>query len=249
VNKNSQTSTASLFSRAGARASMPLLMAVVITIVSLGGSAAYGGPGPAAHPAPGDVYSVRALEARAEAELAAGHSGRAILQFERARLVAPRSAPVAAGLAHAREAARLPPVESGRLAHAVGVLGADEWSWIALGGLGLCAAGWVALAWGLVRRRGLLAMALAGTGIAVLGALSATHAAPPRDGAIVIAADVVARIAPFAKADQAFVAPEGTLVTLERTHGDFTLIAGPDGRGWVLRKDVETIFPESRNRS
>jgi hypothetical protein len=227
---------------------MPLLMATVITIVSLGGDAAYGEPG-SAHPAPGDVYSVRALEARADAELAAGHPGRAILQFERARLVAPRSAAVAAGLAHAREAARLPPVESGWLTHAARLLGADEWGWIALGGLGVCAAGWIALAWGLVRRRGFLAMALAGTGIAVLSALAAKQVVPAQDGAIVVAADVVARIAPFVKADEAFVAPEGALVTLERTHGDFALIAGRDGRGWVLRKEVESIFPESPNRS
>lgn len=272
--KNSRTSTVSPSLRADAHPLMPILMAMVVTIMSLGGYAAYAEPG-YAHSAPGDVcahadvprsnsavetpldvqkesvhaYSVRALESQADAELAAGHPGRAILQYERARLVAPRSAAVAAGLVHAREAARLPPVESGRLAHAARLLGADEWGWIAMGGLGVCAAGLVGLAWGLVRRRGFLAMAFAGTGIAILGALAAKQVAPPPDGAVVIAADVIARIAPFAKADQAFVAPEGALVTLERTHGDFALIAGRDGRGWVPRKDVETIFPDSRNRS
>ena len=84
--------------------------------------------------------------------LATGHPGRAILDYERARLLAPRLAVVRDGLARARAELNLPLSEP-RLAGTSGqILRADQWGWVTLVGLGLGGAGLVAFVWRVVGR-------------------------------------------------------------------------------------------------
>ena len=145
--------------------------------------------------------------------------------------------------------AGLPPADASVAARVARRLDADEWGWIGIAGLVLAAAGLVAFSWGLIRRRGFLLLALGGVGMASVGLLSAAEVTPPPDRAVVVASDAVARIAPFAKADEAFSVPEGSLVTVERTYGNYTLIAAPEGRGWVAKGGVEIILPATGKRS
>jgi hypothetical protein len=189
------------------------------------------------------------LVATAEADLAAGHPGPAIVQYERARLLAPRAPAVAAGLARARSIAGLPPAEASVAARIASRLDANEWGWIGMAGLLLAAAGLGALSWRLMRSRGFLVLVLGGAGMASVGLLSAAEVTPPPDRAVVVAPDAVARIAPFAKADEAFSVPEGSLVTVERTYDNYTLIAAPEGRGWVPKGGVEIILPAAGKHS
>ena len=191
-------------------------------------------------------FSARALAWQAQAELAAGHPGRAILHYERARFIAPRAPAVAAGLARARAAAGVSAVGAGVVGRVARRLGADEWGRVAIAGLLLTSVAFVTFAWELVRRRGFLALALAGVGAASIGTLGARLVAPPANLAVVVAPGARALIAPFDRADPAFVAPEGALVTVERTHGDYALVAGPEGQGWVPRAGIETILPAGR---
>jgi hypothetical protein len=187
-------------------------------------------------------FSARVLVSQAEAELAAGHPGLAILQYERARLLAPRAPAIAVGLARAQAAASLPSVEPALAGRVERLLGADEWGWIGMAGLILAAAGVVAFSWDLIRRRGVVVLAVVGAGIASAGFLAAIQVTPP-DRAVVIAPDEVARIAPFAQSEQAFAVPEGAVVTVERTYQDYALVDGPEGRGWIPRKGLEIILP------
>ena len=205
--------------------------------------------GPKASRAVEQGISARSLVAKAEADLAAGHPGLAIVQYERARLLAPRAPTVTAGLARARSIAGLPPVDASVAARVVRGLDANAWGWIGMAGLVLAAGSLVALSWGVIRRRGFLALAIGGIGMASVGFLSAAEVTPPPDRAVVVAPDTLARIAPFAAAEPAFLAPEGAIVTVERTHDNYALIAAPEGRGWVPKGGVEIILPATGKRS
>lgn len=220
-----------------------LAVALVIALTTAG---AYAAPAHSAVSPTG--YSARALATQAEGELASGHPGPAILHFERARLLAPRSPAIAAGLARAQAAAALPaervPLWQ-RLEHR---LAPNEWAWIGMIGLIWVGFGLIAVAWGAVRRGALMVMLAGGVVCAGIGFVAAVQESPPVRRAIVVAPDVVARIAPFAQADTAFSAPEGSVVTVERTYGDYVLVAGPDGQGWVPRRGVETVIPSPERR-
>jgi hypothetical protein len=236
-------------------------LVLVALVLPIGGRLARAGeagrPAPAptaverttASTATAEVFSARSLVAQATADLAAGHPGLAILGYERARLLAPRATAVTAGLARAQSIAGLPPADTSPAIRLAMCLDADEWGWIGMAGLILAAASLVALSWGRIRRRALLALACAGAGVAGAGFLSAVAVTPPPTRAVVVLPDSVARIAPFAGAEPAFVATEGAVVTVERTFDHYTLIVSPDGRGWVPEAGVETILPATRKRS
>jgi hypothetical protein len=194
-------------------------------------------------------FSARALVAQAEANLADGHPGQAILEYERARLIAPRAPTVTTGLSRAQSIAGVRSPDPSLATRAMRYLDPDEWGWVAMAGLILAGAGAVAVAWGLIRRRGFMALALTGVIAAGLGILGTVEVTPGPNSAVVVAGDTVARIAPFAKADEAFSVPEGSLVTVERTYGHYVLIAGAEGRGWVPERGVELILPGEGKRS
>jgi hypothetical protein len=236
-------------------------LVLVALVVSIGGQLARAGEaGPpaaastavertTASSATAEIFSARALVAKATADLAAGHPGLAILGYERARLLAPRATAVTAGLARAQAIAGLPPTETSPVIRLAMWLDGNEWSWIGMAGLILGAAGLVVLSWSRIRRRAFLALACAGAGVAAVGFLGAAAVTPPPDRAVVVVPDSVARIAPFAGAEPSFVAPEGAVVTVERTFDHYRLIVSPHGRGWVPEAGVETILPATRKRS
>lgn len=242
-------------------ASHRAMIALVALVLTVGGQVARAGEAapPAATPTTpqgtnaskggAQGYSARSLVAEAEADLAAGHPGLAILGYERARLLAPRAPTVTAGLARAQAIAGLPLAEASPAVRFMGRLDGNEWGWIGMAGLILAGAGLVALSWGLIRRRAFLVLALGGVGLTGIGFLSAVEVTPPPNRAVVVAPDAVARIAPFAKADQAFAVPEGAIVTVERTYGHYALIANPEGRGWIPEGGVESILPATGKRS
>ena len=236
-------------------------LVLVALVLPIGGQLARAGEAgpPAAAPtavegttastATAEIFSARALVAKATADLAAGHPGLAILGYERARLLAPRATAVTAGLARAQAIAGLPPTETSPVIRLAMWLDGNEWGWIGMAGLILGAAGLVVLSWTRIRRRASLALACAGAGVAAVGFLAAVAVTPPPSRAVVVVPDSVARIAPFAGAEPAFVAPEGAVVTVERTFDHYSLIVSPHGRGWVPEAGVETILPATRKRS
>ena len=241
---STQTGWTSLFR---ARRSAPVVAFAVLTGLAAAAPARAAATPPAHAVAPSG-YSARALAAQAESDLAAGHPGSAILGFERARLLAPRSPAISTGLERARTTAALPPVTVTGWQRLERHLSPNEWTWIGLIGLASAAVGLVALAWGVIGRAGLAALLAAGLVLSSVGFVAAVDQSPSPGRAIVVTPDLVARIAPFAEADPAFSAPEGSAVTIERAHGDYLLVAGPEGQGWIPSRGVKTILPAAERR-
>ena len=193
-------------------------------------------PGPAG-------YSARALVGTADEALAAGRPGTAIVELERARLLAPRSTVVASHLAHARQIANLSPAPTRRLHSVARLLSGSDWSHLALTGLLLSAAGMVWLSWDTARRGRAAGLAIGGIAVATLSFLATGEVTPSREDAVVVVAAEPARIAPFPAAEPAFPLQEGAPVSVMRAHGDYVLISAAEGQGWLPRASVETILP------
>ena len=88
-----------------------------------------------------DGFSTTALSGLGDAWLRAGHPGRAILQYQRALVLAPQDPALEQALARARERAGVSSAPPGSWARAAGVLSDDAWAWFeALSVLMLCGA-------------------------------------------------------------------------------------------------------------
>ncbi|HEX3904545.1 MAG TPA: hypothetical protein VH853_17040 [Polyangia bacterium] len=196
-----------------------------------------------------DDSSTAALVSDAGGALASGHPGRAILDYERARLLAPRSEVVRDGLARARAEVNLPSREPRMAGTTAQLLRTDQWGWVALVGLGLGAAGLIASVWSFLARWGLAILLVLGGALACLGFWGVVKVSPSPNLAVVVAQDAVARVAPSAAAETSFMPPEGSLVTIERTQGDYSLVTAAGRQGWVRRTGVETILPFDEDRS
>ena len=208
-------------------------MPVVLPILLLGFAFQAHG----AAPGPQD-FSAPALSGLGDAWLRAGHPGRAILQYERALVLAPQDPALEQMLMHARRQAGISVVPTGPWGRAAGILTDDEWAWLgALSLLLLCGA----LALLVCGRGGRWAR-----GLALMGACAVILATdvivlhwPELDRAVVIRAAALARIAPADAAATSFELSEGEAVYFEARYHEFERIRTADGRGgWLRREDV-----------
>jgi hypothetical protein len=173
--------------------------------------------------------------------------GLAVLNFERARQLAPRDPDVLANLRFAE--ARLGVAEINQPGSAVrawwGSVVASrtlsEWGVIEVAGIWfavLAAAGWL---WWRRGRFGLGIAFVAGI-VWVLFAGSALVWQATRSPAAVAVAKCEARFAPLATATVHFVVPEGTKVALLEDRGAWWFVERADGRrGWVLANSVRLV--------
>jgi tetratricopeptide (TPR) repeat protein len=179
-------------------------------------------------------YSTSVLFNLANAYYLDGKLGRAILNYERAQLLAPHAADVAGNLNVARRQAGI----AEQPAH---WLSTD-----ALSCLGSLAA--ILIAAGIVYRqvagRGGLVWVVA-NGVVLLAVMIALLLRyPERDRAIVVAKSVPAYIAPVTVTQPLFTLTEGQPVSIQKINGDFLLVdAGNGRRGWVTPAAVERIAP------
>jgi tetratricopeptide (TPR) repeat protein len=192
-------------------------------------------------------YSAHVLFNLANAQVAEGKLGPAILNYERARWLAPNDPDIAANLAFARQKAGVEPESPSRLATVAHSLTWTEWSILAAAMLWLLAAA-------LPLRRILPRAAPATTAGAVVAALvllSALGAValrwPDLDRAIVTSPNAAARVSPVTVIQPLFALRAGEPVTIKRTHGAFLLISNREGReGWVSRDSVTPVVNPSR---
>lgn len=188
-------------------------------------------------------WSSGALFDLGNAYAGAGQRGRAILAYERARVLAPRDSAIAANLARTREAAGIAAPPPTRLHALLAHLSADEWTKLAFASAILVALGVALAAWRPGRRGGLVMLALVGAVGALVAGAAATATALPPGAAIVVRADT-ARIAPLADADPTFTAAEGDEVLITNTHGDRVFVRAGDRAGWLPIASVESILTE-----
>lgn len=189
-------------------------------------------------------YSTSVLFNLANAQLRAGQTGAAILNYERARWLSPGDPDVAANLRLALERAKLPMAAPSWPLRYADWFSLDGWG--ALGAVSLLLlAATMPLALLLPGARPALRLVRISATVAVLGSLVAIGARwAESDHVIVTAKEATARLSPVTMGQAVFTLPEGATASILKPHGRFALLRTPDGRqGWVSRDTVEPVVP------
>ena len=162
-------------------------------------------------------YSAPVLYNLANAYFLEGQIGRAILNYNRAQLLAPDDPDIAANLNFARRQAGLFTEQQSWVKQASCYLSMNEWSW--LGSMGLFAACALIVAMRVYPAQrsylglltGIAMVALLVAGVAIVTQSDTLHRA------VVTEKDAVARISPFESARSAYFLSMGEEVTVEKT--------------------------------
>jgi hypothetical protein len=178
-----------------------------------------------------------------------GQYGRAILAYERARLLTPRDPDLLANLTLARKAAAAfeEPLLKPRLDALIKHLSRNEWSWLVTG----CALflGGIALLCGILRLprkwlRQTVVMAAVVAGLGITGGATALYLRRSETTrGIVLSSNAKVLISPFGDADTLGTPGAGRSVRLGRQEGDFIYleVIGTKLCGWMSNKDVAAI--------
>lgn len=221
-------------------------------VVSLGavilGVAAIGGTSWAEtvdHPVIPSVYSAPALYDLGNFYARAGRPAMAVLNYERARILAPTDPDIQKNLSHVRESVGLPALHTGWLSQHDRLANPNTLYWIGL--IGLTLTGMTLL---LLRTRSKQRTFLAGGAVfgGLLMALSlgdAIATAPTLHEYIVMAA-TPARTSPTSAVEPLFTVPLADVVTVQDEHQGFMLVRDTQGReGWVASTDLASVIPGS----
>jgi hypothetical protein len=198
-----------------------------------------------AEPEP-DGYSAAGLYNLANSYARAGKPGMAILNYERAKLLAPADPDVDANLRFVRTSAHLPSDERGIFDRIARVASPFVLSWIGVVGLALVGAGVLAARFS-AKHRGLRrAGILAGACMIALTVCNGVALWPMLHSGVAIAASTPVRVSPVPMGDALFELKEGELVKITAQHEGFTLVQTRAGRtGWVSSASLAPIVPRS----
>jgi hypothetical protein len=189
-------------------------------------------------------YSAASLYNVANAYARAGKPGMAVLNYERASLLAPNDPDIEENLRLVREPLRLPSESRNGLARAITLASPTMLAWI--GVMGLLIVGVSLLAGQLYRRYRLVRRAAAVVGIALIG-LTVSNGVllwPRLHEAVVIASKTAVRVSPAPMGDPLLVLPEADTVRMMAEHEGFVLVQTRAGRmGWVASADLAPVVP------
>ncbi len=199
----------------------------------------------------GPPYSADGLYNLANSYARAGKPGLAVLNYERAQLLAPEDADISANLELVRASAHVATESRGRLARIVQIASPALAAWLGVFGIAFVGGGLIAtrtaprfqraasrLKW---LARGLIPL---GTAMIALTVSNAVLAWPLTHAAVVLVDQSPARVAPAPMGDPAFVLREADTVTMTAEHGDFILIRTRGGlSGWVARANLGAVVP------
>jgi hypothetical protein len=194
---------------------------------------------PAVAASPGE-YSAAALYNAGNAEARRGHTGLAVLEYERARLLEPNDPDIRANLDLVREVAGLPPPPRTWLENH-GRLADPNWLyWAGVVGVALVGAGTTMARFFTRRRAGRLAVAV---GLPLLAAAVCDAVATwPLMHEAVVLHSAPARVSPADSGDASFSLREGQVVHVSDRYRGFTLVrSGPDREGWVATADLAPV--------
>lgn len=173
-----------------------------------------------------------------------GNVGKAVLNYERARLLAPMDQDIAANLKVVREHAGIETPKEGGAVQLATWAAPNVMAWLGSAGLGLAGGGFI-LGWRWPQRRTMLFLA-GGMGglLMVLSMANAAAVSSRLNAAVVLAKETGARVSPVSAAAERFKLIEGDLVHLRARHGDFVLLENGAGEsGWVVAGAVEQVVP------
>lgn len=243
----------------GVRRSCVLLVFAALSFVQLATALEYqsafdaanqafanGKPVEAAHALEGIIgkqgYSAPVLFNLANAQLRAANTGQAVLNYERARWLSPADPDIAANLRLARERTQSVSAAASPLRFANWTT-VNAWAGIGAGSLLLVAAT-LPLALLVPRQRRVLWMARIQAVVVLLSSLVAIGARwGELSRAVVTAKAADARISPVTVGAPTFTLPEGTVVSIVKSHGPFTLVNARGGqRGWVSSDTIEPVI-------
>lgn len=190
------------------------------------------------------AYSAASLYNLANSYARAGKPGLAVLNYERARLLAPGDPDIEANERHVRESLRLPPDSPTAFQRAVTQLNPTLVAWI--GVLGVILIG-TALIAGRVseRRRGLrrtaLLLGVTAVGLTVCNALVLW---PTLHEGVIVTNSAPVLVSPVPMGEPLLVLPEAETVGMTAEHEDYVLIRTRAGRtGWVSRANLVSVVP------
>jgi hypothetical protein len=190
-------------------------------------------------------YSVPALFNQANACARDGKPGPAILNYERARLLAPNDADIAANLHFVRVRAGLPDAPENWLSHGLGFARTNTLAWLGSFGLALAGASLLLARLYSRRRAAFRWPAFAGALLAAASVSGAVTVWPRVNEAVVMVREAPARTAPVPGAEPVFKLREGETVTVRAERQSFALVQTQAGRsGWVARSDVARVVPQ-----
>jgi hypothetical protein len=190
------------------------------------------------------TYSADNLYNLANSYARAGKPGLAVLNYERAALLAPNDPDIRANLDYVRATAQVPtdpPTRFTRFARAANPTAA---AWLGVIGLALLGTSLLASK-ATPRFRALWATtALLGAIQIALTVSNGLLLRPRMHEAVVLINQTPARVSPVLMGDAAFVLREADTVTMTAQHEDFVLIRTHAGRtGWVARANVSEVIP------
>jgi len=195
-------------------------------------------------PVPTAGFSAAGLYNLANSYDHAGKPGMAILNYERARLLAPNDPDINANLQAVRLAAGLPAERPAWFERAATLVSPAVAAWLGVLGLlvigasALCGLCTVPLPW--LRRVGLL------VGLLLIGSTVAHGLVlwPRLQRAIVLVAGTPVRATPAPLGEPLFTLPEGATVKMLGEHQDFVFVQiNPETRGWVARASIAAVVP------
>jgi hypothetical protein len=190
-------------------------------------------------------YSADGLYNLANSYARAGKPGLAVLNYERASLLAPDDADINANLEYVRASAHVPAEPRTRFARIAQAANPTLAAWIGVLGIALVGVG--LLARNLARRLQWLRAVGILLGVALI-ALTVSNAMllwPRMHEAVVLINQTPARVSPVPMGDTAFVLREAETVTMTAEHEDFILIRTRGGlSGWVARANLGPVVPQ-----
>jgi hypothetical protein len=193
------------------------------------------------------VYSASALYNSANAYARAGKPGLAVLNYERASLLAPDDPDVHANLRFVRESAHVAAEPRRWIDPLVTVARPAVVAWFGVAGVVMIGAGLLAgfLAPRHRRTRRTRRAALV-VGVALVGFTVGNGMVlwPKLHEAVILNAATPARASPVPMGDPLFVLPEAETVRITAEHDDFVLVRTRAGRtGWVSRANLAAVVP------
>jgi hypothetical protein len=228
----------------------PKIMMLIVGLALWGGHAlAQSSPPPPQSAQPAQVaqsrYSADGLYNLANSYARAGKPGLAVLNYERAALLAPDDADINANLEYVRASAHVPTEPRNRFARIAEAASPALAAWmgvlgIALAGIGLLLTKRIGRRFRWVRGGSILL----GVALITLTVSNAMLLWPRVHEAVVLINQTPARVSPVPMGDTAFVLPEAETVTIRAEHEDFILIRTRGGlTGWVARANLGAVVP------
>jgi hypothetical protein len=224
---------------------MSWLARLLLTILVLGSAQGWAAQ-TVAHPETPSPpkWSAAALYNLANAYARAGKPGLAVLNYERAAVLAPGDPDVEANLLLVRRVAGLPAPERSAWSRTFARLSPVAASWIGLVGLLLVEA--AALAGQMQARYAPGRRIATAIGVALIAVTAAQAAVlwPRIHEAVIIAGATPVRISPAPMGDALFALKEAEAVRIAGEHEGFLLVRASGGRtGWVWHADLVPVMP------